>query len=487
MLEVIEIEFIRKKHYVEGWSIRKISRNLKFSRQSVRKALKSSEVPRYRRTRPRPCPVMGQYQDVISSWLREDAAAPAKQRHTAKRIYDRLREEYGFSGGESTVRGYVRKLRAKTKETYVPLTAGGGEQAQVDWGQAVVGIGGVRKVINLFCMRVRASGVCFAQAFPTERLEAFLAGHVAAFEWLGGVPAECVYDNPKTAVVKILAGPYRREHEYMSSLRAHYLFDSVFCNPARAHEKGAVENLVGYVRRNALVPVRDFASWEDLNAHILAWCDRDREQRTEWPDEQAALRSLPPTPFDCAIVQMAAVSKTALVQFDRNRYSVPCQWTGQDVRVMATWSHVRITAAERVLAVHARSYGRKETVVDIEHYLPVLAAKPRAAKNALAVRRLGGPWDQARELLCRSRLDGYRELTAILLLLAEYPSADVTSALEQALSLGKPTAAVVRQLLLNAGHHTPPPVPVSASLAACSVIPPDLSRYDTLVTGVGGR
>lgn len=273
---MVDIEYIRKKHYVEGWSIRKIARNLGISRQSVRKALASAEMPQYKRTRPRPFPVMDPYRAIILAWLEADAAAPPKQRHTAKRIYDRLVEEYSFTGAESTVRRFVRLLKAKIPEAYVPLTADWGEQAQVDWGQAVVKINGVSTVVHLFCLRLRASGVCFAQAFPTEKLEVFLAGHRLAFEWLGGVPAQCIYDNPKTAVVKILAGPYRQEHEYFAHLRAHYLFESHFCNPARAHEKGAAENLVGYVRRNALVPVRDFASWEELNTHLLDWCNRDR-------------------------------------------------------------------------------------------------------------------------------------------------------------------------------------------------------------------
>ncbi|MEW6447356.1 MAG: IS21 family transposase [Bacillota bacterium] len=481
---MVDIEYIRKKHYVEGWSIRKIARNLGISRQSVRKALASAEMPRYRRTRPRPFPVMDPYRAIILAWLEADAAAPPKQRHTAKRIYDRLVEEYGFTGAESTVRRFVRLLKARIPEAYVPLTADWGEQAQVDWGQAVVEIDGVPTVVHLFCLRLRASGVCFAQAFPTEKLEAFLAGHRLAFEWLGGVPAQCIYDNPKTAVVKILAGPHRQEHEYFAHLRAHYLFESHFCNPARAHEKGAAENLVGYVRRNALVPVQDFASWEELNAHLLDWCNRDRARRPGWPEEQAALRPLPDHPLTCAITRMAVVSRTGLVTFDRNRYSVPCRWVGQTVIVSATWDRVQVMVGEEVIAVHQRCYARGQTVLELEHYLPVLAQKPRAAKNALAVRQLGGAWDRAREVLCRGRVDGYRELAEILLLHREYPHAALTAALEQALALGTPTASVVRQLLLNASQNRPPRLPVNETLSAYAIAPPDLTRYDALAREV---
>ena len=173
--------FIRKKHFIEGWSIHKIAKNLGISRQSVRKALASSEIPRYKLTVPRPCPVMDPYKDLIMSWLEADKKAPPKQRHTAKRIYDRLVEEYGFTGGESTVRHFVRKLKDGKTEVYIPLTADWGEQAQVDWGEAVVRIGGEERRVYLFCLRMRASRVPFVMAFPTEKMEAFLAGHRAEY------------------------------------------------------------------------------------------------------------------------------------------------------------------------------------------------------------------------------------------------------------------------------------------------------------------
>ncbi|MCL4552885.1 MAG: IS21 family transposase [Candidatus Marsarchaeota archaeon] len=315
---MVDVEFIRKKHSVEGWSIRNISKTFGVSRQSVRKALASAEIPTYKLTNPRPYPVMEAYRSIIQAWLKADAKAPPKQRHTAKRIYDRLVEEYGFSGGDSTVRRFVRLLKAKTPPAYIPLTASYEEQAQVDWGQAVVRMDGELTTAHLFCLRLKASGVPFVQAFPTEKLEAFLAGHTSAFAWFGGVPAQCVYDNPKTAVVRILSGPHREEHNAFSSLRAHYLFDSHFCNPAQAHEKGSVEHLVGYVRRNALVPVQDFADWEELNSHLLEWCTRERDRRKEqWELEKSALRSLPAHSFPCVLNRLAVVSKTSLVVFDR--------------------------------------------------------------------------------------------------------------------------------------------------------------------------
>jgi transposase len=322
---MVDVEFIRKKHFLEGWSIRRLSRQLQLARQTIRKALTSSEPPRYHLRQPRPCPAMDPYRELILSWLAAAEQAPLKQRHTAKRIYDRLVGEQQFAGGESTVRRYVAQLRRKPPEVFIPLTAAFGQQAQVDWGQAQVRIAGVPVVAHLFCLRLRASGVPFAWAAPTEKLEAFLDGHCRAFTWLGGIPAECLYDNPKTAVVRILAGPAREEHTLFSSLRAHYLFESLFCRPAQAHEKGSVENLVGYVRRNALVPVPDFPSWEALNAHLLRWCEAEKGKRADrWEQERHRLRPVPLHRFRPALLRLASVSRLSLITVERNHYSVPC-------------------------------------------------------------------------------------------------------------------------------------------------------------------
>ena len=307
MLEVVDIEYIRKKYYVEGWSIRKISKQLGYARQTIRKALASSKIPEYELTKDRPCPVMDPYRDIILNWLKQDEKAPKKQRHTAKRIYDRLVEEYGFQGSDSTVRKYVRKLRPVFHEVHIPLYAEYGEQAQIDWGRAKVIIGGRLTEVCLFCLRMKASKVPFVWAFHTEKLDAFLEGHRLAFEWLGGVPTELVYDNPKTAVVKILGGPKRQEHLVFASLRAHYLFDSIFCRPGEPHEKGSVEGLVGYVRRNAMVPMPDVPDIDYLNHEILLkWCQKELQRNREgWEQEKSALRPLPAYPFRCCVTKMA--------------------------------------------------------------------------------------------------------------------------------------------------------------------------------------
>lgn len=482
VLKMVDIEFIRKKHFVDGWTIRRISRQLAVSRQAVRKSLASADLPRYRLTKSHPCAVMDPFRDIVHGWLEQDELAPPKQRHTAKRIFDRLVAEYTFSGAESTVRHFVAKLRPAMREVYIPLAADWGQQAQIDWGQALVRIGGNPIVAHLFCLRMRASGVPFAWAAPTEKLEAFLEGHCRAFSWLGGVPWEGLYDNPKTAVVRILAGPERQEHILFSSLRAHYLFDSYFCRPAQAHEKGAVENLVGYVRRNALVPVPDFPSWEALNEHLWRWSEKDRERLKEsWAKEQAGLRPLPVQPFRAALTRLAPVSRLSLVSFDHNRYSVPCRHVGRTLRLAVFTDRIEAWDGDEQVAVHDRCFQRGQLILLLDHYLPALARKPHAASHAAFVRQMPAIYATVRDQLCHSRPDGYREFAAILLLHREFPAQAVAAAVEEAHRRGCLQAAAVRQILLN---QMPAkcllPVPVPERLAMVTVRPPDLTQYDIL-------
>lgn len=484
---MVDIEFIRKKNLVDGWSVRRISRQLKLARQTVRKALAQTEPPRYQREHAPPRPVVGAFEPVIKRWLAEDRAAPPKQRHTAKRIYDRLVAEHGFTGHEVTVRRAVVRLRPKTPEVFIPLAVAWGQQAQVDWGQATVRIAGQLVVAHLFCLRMRTSQVPFVWAAPTEKLEAFLEGHVRAFDWLGGVPATGLYDNPKTAVVRILAGPNRQEHEVFSSLRAHYLFESVFCRPAEAHEKGAVENLVGYARRNALVPVPEVASWAELNRHLLAWCERERRRLADrWTLEAAALRPLPPVAFRPALTRLAPVSPSSLVRVDQNRYSVPGRFVGRTLLVRIFTERVEAWEGDSLVAEHQRRYGRGETAMKIEHYLSVIARKPRAATHAAVVEQMPPIYGQVRDRLCGAHIEGYRDFAAILLLHLEFSAAAVQAALEEAWARDCISPSAVRQLVINhSAPPTPDPIAVPAELAAATVDIPDLSSYDALLVGAG--
>jgi transposase len=484
MLEMVDKEYIRKKYFIEGWSIRKISRNLHVARQTIRKALKDSNIPQYNLTKDRPSPVLDPYKEIIREWLKQDESAPPKQRHTARKIYERLREEHGFTGGESTVRAFAQKEKKKHVEMFVPLSADWGEQAQVDWGRAKVYINGEYTEVCLFCLRLKASLVPFVWASPTEKLEAFLEGHKRAFEWLGGVPASLVYDNPKTAVTKILKGPHRQEHTVFSSLRAHYLFDSDFCNPASGNEKGSVENLVKFVRRNAMVPVPHVNSIDELNEMLLRWCEKQRQSRSkEWEQEREGLRPLPSMPFQCSRTHMVSTSRLLLFQLDRNYYSVPVEYGNRNLRVEAYVDRIEVYDSTKLVTVHKRSYSRGEKVMKLEHYLPIIKTKPRAAKNALVVRKLPAVYQELRVKLCSNSPEGYREFAKILLLNLEFRYEDVLSAVEEGLKQHRPTEESIRQILTL---RTPTKVSVKeSSLLTRLDVPVDTpSKYDYLMGGV---
>ena len=367
MHKMVDKEYIRKLYHMEGWSIRRISRQLPVSRPTIRKMLLDSEIPKYNLTKPRPSPVMDEFRPILQQWLLADQSAPPKQRHTAARMYERLRDEYGFTGAESTVRRVVSQLRKSVPECFIPLAAVPGEQFQVDFGHALVNINGIETKVCLFCMKLKYSHVPFVWAFPTERLEAFLEGHVLGFEYYGGVAEQGLYDNAKTQVVKMLEGPLREEHEWFSSLRSHYLFNSHFCRPRRGNEKGAVENLVKYVRQHVLVPVPFFYSWNELNEKLLQWCEKEKLRHLSlWEEEQSALRELPSTRFCAARPQVAQVSSYSLVTVDRNRYSVPSDFVGQNLLAKAYVDRIDILSRDQVIASHKRHYGRGHTSLQLE-------------------------------------------------------------------------------------------------------------------------
>jgi len=479
VLGMVDVEMIKqmKRHH----SIREIARMTGWSRQTVRKHLAgAAEPPVYQIAKPRPRPVMDPYIDIVDAWLEADKSAPRKQRHTARRVFDRLVDEYGFTGSEITVRRAVARIRGKHLEAFVPLEAPWGRIGQADFGGAVVTIGNERRDVALFCMRAKASKVPFVIALPSEKLEAFLAGHVAAFEFFGGVFGEVWYDNPKTAVTKILSGPHRVEHERLSALRAHYLFDSSFCSPASGNEKGSVENLVGYVRRNALVPhTRSFSSMEALNVHVRGWCERERSRHAaEWEIDSAALSGLPMHPFSASVSRPVVANKTSMVTVDRVRYSVPVTHVGRTLRCERFVDRVEVFDDSSRIALHARSYVCKDTVLELAHYLEAFERKPRAALSCAALASADPVFTVARDMALHTP-DGHHTFARVLLLAREFGLERLADALRSAIDTGPVTPERVRQIALNAAHTTPEPIRVPDSL----LIPlpaANLACYDEL-------
>jgi transposase len=390
-----------------------------------------------------------------------------KQRHTAKRIFERLKEEHQFTGGYTIVKDYVRLAELHSREMFIPLTHAPGE-AQADFGEAQVVIAGVEQKAHYLAMDLPHSDDCFVVAFPAETTEAFLEGHVRAFAYFGGVPTRILYDNTKIAVAKILGGEERKKTKAFSELQSYYLFADKFGRPARGNDKGKVEGLVGYARRNFMVPIPRASSWEELNLHLEADCRKRRERRLRGHTEtigerferdRAALLPLPAAPYEACEKISARVSSLSLVRYRSNDYSVPTEYGHRQVWVKGYVHEVVIACGSEVIARHQRSYEREAVVFDPLHYLALLEQKTRALDQAapLACWQLPECFAQLRRLLeARLKKHGSREYVQVLRLVETFDIAEVTLAVEQALKLGTISFDAVRHLLLCRIERRPP-------------------------------
>jgi len=395
---------IRTAHFVYGKGIREIAREYGHSRKTVRKALKGM-VPRYRRRGEPNAPVMAAYREVVDRWLIEDQERPKKQRHTAARIYHRLVEEHGFSGGESTVRRYVRLRRADLGlnhvEAMVPLVHDVESGAEVDWGEAQGRIGGRLQKVKMFCMRSRYSGKIFVQVYPAERQEMFFDGHMRAFEFYGGVFREITYDNLTTAVKRILKGRRRDEQARFVQFRSFYTFESNFCARAKGNEKGGVEGLVGYARRNFMVPQPEFEDLEAMNRWLVGRCVQ-HGQRPKHPggtviddlhDQQKAhLLANQKKPFENLRIAEGKVNKYEVVRVGGNMYSVPTRYVGRKVQVHLGCWWIRIFLEGREIACHRRDMRKNQWGLNPFHYLDALKHKTRAFDHAMPLKSWREAW-----------------------------------------------------------------------------------------------
>jgi transposase len=295
---------VRRFVFVAGKSRREAARVFGLSRDTIAKMCRYSAPPGYVRSKSPERPKLGPLVPVIDAILAADKMAPPKQRHTAKRIFERLRIEHGYAGGYTVVKDYVRIARARSREVFVPLAHPPGH-AQVDFGECIGVIGGVRMKLHVFCFDLAQSDACFIKAYPAETTEAFLDGHVSAFAFFGGVPVSILYDNLKIAVARILGDGKRQRTRAFTELVSHYLFQERFGRPAKGNDKGKVEALVKYSRANFLTPVPHAASFDALNAALEERCRarqaeragrREQTIRERLVADQAVLRALPEGP-----------------------------------------------------------------------------------------------------------------------------------------------------------------------------------------------
>ena len=392
-------KIIRKirKRYLAGESQRQIAKALGISRNTVKKYCEGNSVPWERKTPVRESTVLtDETIDFIRQCLEEDKTEGLKkQRHTAKRIYDRLVQEKGFIGGESTVRAKVHELKDTHSDAFIPLQFDPGEAMQVDWGEAKAYIDGNRETVYLFCARLCYSCRPIVLAYHRQNEESFLDAFVSTFDLLGGVPSRVIFDNGKVAVKDGFGACARKQAGY-TALSAHYAFDAVFCNPAQGHEKGLVEGLVGWSRRNILVPVPRVRDIGELNTLLLARCTAyEKHQIKGRPApvgemliaDKENLHALPGYRFDAACSINARVSAFSTVNFRTNSYSVPVRFVGDMVGVKGYPETVQIYYRGELIATHQRCFGHRQKIYQLEHYLPLLEHRSRAILDAAPVKQ----------------------------------------------------------------------------------------------------
>jgi transposase len=471
MLTVNHFEIIRRKVLLDGLSQRDVARELGHSRKTVAKALVHASPPGYRMDVDRKSPVMDAYRPVIERWLESDQTAPPKQRHTARRMYERLRDEHQFAGNEGTVRRFVARLKGRQpREAFMPLLFEAGEEAQVDWGEAKVMVNGIQRTVQLFCMRLSHSKASFVYPYERATMESFLDGHVRAFDFFGGVPRRLAYDNLKSAVTHVGRGRERQLNQRFMQLRSFYLFDTRFCNIASGNEKGDVENLVKRSQRTYLTPVPEVTSiGEDLAQRLRECCehdllkvdDRQTQPRAELLEkERLAFVPLPSAEFPACREESTHVSKQLLVRFDGNDYSVPTEQAHQPCVVRGFVDRVEIEVNHQRAAVHPRCYGRGEFVLDPLHYVKLLERKPGSLDNARPFKQRGGEgrgdcWGEAFAAM-RKELEyrqpggvGTGQFIAILQLALKHPMDAVRRAVGLCVERRAYGAAAVLSVLRN--------------------------------------
>lgn len=443
-------EQIRYLYTVDGLSQRAIANKLKISRNTVSKYCKGNNVPWERKpynTRTAPV-VTDDVKQFIMNCLKEDEAHNIrKQKHTATRIFHRLKDELAFTGSESNIRKVVSGLREKQSTAFVPLEFSPGEAAQIDFGTAYVYINNHKKAIKFFCMRLCFSGYFFVKAYYSENEEAFLDAHVSAFEFFNGVPKRIIFDNAKVAVKEGLGAYVKQENERYKQLKAHYLFNTSYCNPRSGHEKGLVENLVGYVRRNTLVPMPRLTTLDELNDMLLSSCEkylthsikgRQGTVGANYILEKGALHKLPEYPYQPDKAYYTETNSYSLITFKTNRYSVPTMFASKEVLVKISATDINIYHSNTLIATHERCYGKHKKIYNIEHYIDLIESKPRSIFNAAPVRQYV-PAEVLSEFAKRSNGD--------------------------------------RELLVYLKQN----IPRKAQEAAISVIPTSLEKYDELI------
>src|ERR1700720_629427 len=495
MLVVETIGRIRREHFVRGKSIKEIVRELKVSRNTVRKVLRSGATSFAYMRLVQPRPKLGLWHADLDRMLSGNDAKSARERLTLIRIFEELRG-LGYEGSYDAVRRYAKRWRvergAATAEAYVPLSFAPGEAYQFDWSHEVVLINGTTVTVKVAHVRLCHSRMLFVRAYPRETQEMVFDAHNRAFAFFRGTCTRGIYDNMKTAVEAVFVGKHRQYNRRFLRMCGHYLVEPVACTPASGWEKGQVENQVGLVRERFFTPRLRVTSYDELNAWLLDRCvayakvhkHPEIADRTVWQVFEAERAQLVPIsgPFDGFSANQASVSKTCLVRFDNNKYSVASRAVGRPVEIQAYADRVVIRQEGTIVGEHHRRFGRGETIYDPWHYVPVLARKPGALRNGAPFKDwlLPASLERVRRKLKGSD-DGDRQMVVILSAVLMDGLVPVEAACAEAIDQNVHSADVVLNILSRRRDPAPAATILTPDALQLRHLPiADCARYDSL-------
>lgn len=491
---------IRQQILVEGVSKRQVLRETRMHWKTLEKVLAHSEPPGYRQNKPRISKRVGPYVERMRQILAEDAGMPRKQRHTAKRVYQRLREE-GYAGSYVTIWRVVADLRSRNQEVFMPLVHRPGE-AQVDFGHALVKVKGVLRKVVFFVMALPHSDAFLVQAFERECTETFWEGHVRAFVFFGGVAYRITYDNSRVAVLQIVGGTRERKLTTgFLQLQSHYLFKHHFCLVRRANEKGVVEGVVKFTRLNFFVPVPQVESLEELNRRLEQQCREDLQRKLRGKtltkgqlleEDRAAFLPLPVTAFEASRKVSTTATSLSLVRFDQNDYSVPVAYAHHPIVVKGFCNEIVLNYLGAEIARHKRIWEKEQVCFEPLHYLALLERKPGALDYARPLEEWKLPecfGILRRRMENQRQGEGTREYIRVLRLLEKHPMGKLRKAIDDGLQVGALTCDAIAQFLFprDDWRHTLFILDDHPHLRHVRVAMPDVSVYQTLLAAGGAQ
>lgn len=496
MIKMAKAQYIKHLYENEGKSKNEIRRITGLNYRTVCRYVEKTDwnAKKEPNMKAEHYPILGEYLPLINEWLEGDMRVPRKQRHTAKRIYDRLCREAGYQGSYSSVKRYVKKKRMQLHQAgsgYVPL-AHPEAYGQADFGEFLYyDAAGNEKKGYAFTISFPYSNKGYTQAFPSQNQECLLEGMKRIFEHIGGVPVRIRFDNMSTAVAQVLEGSERKLTDGFTRFMLHYRFQADFCNPASGNEKGNVENKVGYSRRNAFVPVPTITSFEDFNEKLWDWCEEDAQRphykhqvsiQSLWEEEAQKLLTLPEVPYDVFRYESLRVNKCGFVSVDTNQYGLSPELNGETVQAKIFYDRIEFWHDQMLAGKYHRSYGRNEKLTDWTKYVHTLYRKPGAAEHTEFFRQIPELWQdylmQTKGAERKNALKLLRDMveddnaencTEILLLAQQNGTSDVESLRQCYYSLLKE-------------ERTPEPLKLLSDVPTLNYRP-DLKAYDMLTGG----